>query len=231
MDIHNLITPARISITITAFVCVATFYQCFREKNFTNKAKFFKGLKLWLVPMMSVALLFSHTDLFGFTAGYLPIGVAIGFIFAVLSLWWKPACEAFDALEDSDIQLIMSFRTIFGAFLFAGAALSLFPPIFAVTAGLGDLLAGWLAFISPRSLNDGSDKKWRWIVHGWGAIDLVDVAILGTFVVRPWLIENRSPGPPMTLPWICVPLLFALNLHAIRKVSKVFKKNKQIIVN
>ena len=99
-----------------------------------------------------------------------------------------------------------------------GAALGLFPTIFAMTAGLGDLLAGWLPVVAKGQLNGPKNKTWRAIVHGWGVLDLLDVAVLGTFVVQPWLVENNSPGPSLLLPWMAVPLLLALNLHGLRKL-------------
>jgi len=73
--------------------------------------------------------------------------------------------------------------------------------------------------MSSKSLSDAQNRPWRWLVHGWGALDLIDVAVLGTLVVRPWLIEQQSLGPSMLLPWMAVPLLFALNLHGLRSLT------------
>ena len=220
MEIQDLVTPARVAITVTVIVCVYTFYYTFKD-NETRDGEhelFIAALKKWSLVMGLIALIFTHTSVFGLPGQYLPFGVVPGFILAFLSLKWKPAQAAFDSLNDSQIRLLSSFRIIFGAFLLAGAAFKLFPPIFAITAGLGDLLAGWLALSSVRSLNSVENKKWRWLVHGWGIADLFDVAVLGTFVVRPWLIEKQSLGPSMLLPWMAVPLLLALNLHGVRKL-------------
>ena len=124
---------------------------------------------------------------------------------------------AFDGLSDLRVRNLMAYRAIFGAFLFAGAGLGLLPPLFAFVAGGGDLLAGWLAAIAPQLVARGGSRTWSWIVHGWGALDLVDVAVMGTFIVQPWIVRTRSLGPSLLLPWLAVPLLFALNLHGLRR--------------
>jgi len=222
MEIQNLTTPTRVSITITAMFCAFSFYHSFfkNQSQDYNIQPFLSALTKWIFIMGLIGLVFTHTLVFGLPGQYLPFGVVPGFVLAFLSLNWKPAQIAFDSLDDSQIRFLMSFRTIFGAFLIAGAALNLFPPIFAMTAGLGDLLAGWLAFASSKSLISEQNRTWRWIVHCWGVFDLIDVAVLGTFVVRPWLIETQNLGPSMLLPWLAVPLLFALNLHGIRRLMK-----------
>lgn len=218
MTIQDLVMPTRVSITITAIVCAFTFYRSFRENlpRSEDSKMFLKALAFWMFAMGSIAFVFTHTSIFGLPGAYLPMGVVPGFVIAILSLFWKPAQDAFASLSDIQIRNLMAYRTIFGAFLIAGAALGLFPIIFALTAGLGDLLAGWLPALSNKSMSDSQNRPWRWIVHGWGTIDLIDVAVLGTFVVRPWLIEQQSLGPSMLLPWMAVPLLFAVNLHGLR---------------
>lgn len=221
IETQELVGPARAAISITAIVCALIFWRNLKTENSQRtelSTRFNKYLRIWILLMVVIAGVFSHTNVFGNGADYLPFGVAPGLILAVCSLFWEPACRAFDRLKDTDIRLMMTFRMIFGAFLFAGAGLGLFPPSFAIIAGIGDLLAGWLSTIATGSIAANGSPFWRWLVHGWGAIDLVDVAILGTFVVRPWIIDTGSPGPSMLLPWVCVPLLFALNIHGLRKV-------------
>lgn len=219
MIIQDLVGPARWSITVSAAICAYSFYRAFRQnaKN-ENTEVFLKALKLWMLFMGGIALIFSHTSIFGLPGQYLPFGVVPGFLLAFASLKWPAAQRAFESLTDSQVRTLMSYRTIFGAFLFAGAALELFPPIFAMTAGLGDLLAGWLALAAPASLTSKDGRLWQWLTHGWGTLDLFDVAALGTFVVRPWLIEHQSLGPSMLLPWLAVPLLLTLNLHGLRRL-------------
>ena len=77
-----------------------------------------------------------------------------------------------------------------------------------------------LSAVAKESIVNGGGRKWRWLVHGWGTVDLIDVAILGTFVVQPWIVTTQSPGPSLLLPWLAVPLLLALNLHGLRKNFK-----------
>jgi len=214
-SIPDLVAPLRILITITALICFLCFVFAFKRGALESKnlqKLFFNRLYVWGFFAATVALVFTHSSLIENPGQYLPFGVAVGFLLAILSLFWQPAITTFDSLSDSDIQLLMSFRAIFGAFLYAGAGLYLFPPMFAIFAGTGDLVAGWIAMISKNT------RTWRWTMHGWGALDLIDVAILGTFVVRPWLMETGSLGPSLLLPWLAVPLLFALNLHGLRKL-------------
>lgn len=211
---NDLVSPLRAAITATALVCALLFWRRLRSPG--PAAAFDRALGAWLAIMLPVAALFTHTRLFGNGAAFLPFGVAPGFALAIASLWWPAARQRFDRLPDGDVRLLMSFRAIFGAFIFAGAGLGLFPAVFAVTAGLGDLLAGWLATVAGGGLDARGARPWRWLVHGWGALDLFDVAALGTLVVTPWIVETGSPGPSLLLPWVCVPLLLALNLHGLR---------------
>lgn len=215
LSLADLVTPLRILITITALICFLCFVYAFKRGALASKnlqQQFFNRLYIWAFFAATVALVFTHSSLIENPGQYLPFGVALGFVLAIWSVFWQPAITTFDNLSDSDIQLLMSFRAIFGAFLYAGAGMSLFPPLFAIVAGTGDLIAGWIAIISKNT------RAWRWVMHGWGALDLVDVAVLGTFVVRPWLMETGSLGPSLLLPWLAVPLLFALNLHGLRKL-------------
>lgn len=211
----DLVAPARVAISITVVACVVSFLRAFPRDGAARP--FFRVALGWSLVMGAVALVVTHAGLVDVPGRYLPLGVAPGLVLAILSLGWGPARAAFDALPDHQVRHLMLYRAVFGAFLFAGAGLGLFPPVFAWTAGLGDLLAGWLAIVAPRVVPDGGRRAWPLVVHGWGALDLVDVAVLGTLVVRPWLVAHHSPGPSMALPWVAVPLLFALNLHGIRR--------------
>lgn len=215
IDIPDLVGPARAAISLTAAVCALQFWRALGARR---SGPLRVALGTWLTAAGAAAFACTHTGLVPGAGRFLPFGVAPGFALAVASLFWAPSREAFDALSDADVRMLMAYRAAFGAFLFAGAALRLFPPIFAMTAGLGDLLAGWLAAAAPTALDRNGPRSWRALVHGWGALDLLDVAALGTFVVRPWLISTGSPGPSLLLPWVAVPLLFALNLHGLRRL-------------
>ena len=226
-DPIEIVPTVRALMMVTALVCALAFWRrlglgfaSFAERPFRAYAV------AWMLLAAVAAFVVSHTGLFGTGAQFLPHGVAVGFVLAISSLSWKPAQEAFDRLSDDDVRFLMSFRMVFGAFLYAGAGIGLFPLVFALTAGTGDLLAGWLALVAPGRLDSGGPAPWRWVVHGWGTIDLVDVAILGTFVVRPWLLEHGSPGPSLMLPWVAVPLLFALNLHGLRQIVADRRRNQ-----
>jgi len=121
VTIQDLVTPTRISITITAIACAFSFYRSFRESlsQSEENRNFLKILRLWMFAMGSIAFVFTHTGVFGLPGTYLPIGVVPGFMFAILSLFWKPARNAFASLSDIQIRNLMAYRTIFGAFLIA----------------------------------------------------------------------------------------------------------------
>ncbi len=220
MDVTDLAVPVRWTITITAVVCAVTALRALSGRTAdarADAAPFIRRASVWAVVAGGAAFALSHTPLLHLGAAVLPLGAVVGIGLAGASLFYGPARRAFDRLEDSDVRALSSYRAIFGAFLFAGAALGLFPPIFALLAGTGDLVAGWLAAAAPRSLAAGGSRAARWVVHGWGVLDLLDVFALIVLVVRPWLVETGSPGPSLLLPWLAVPVLFALNIHGLRR--------------
>lgn len=141
------------------------------------------------------------------------------FSVAIGSLLSTRARAAFDAISDRDARVMLSFRAIFGAFLFALAAIGHMPHVFALTAGLGDLVVGWLALVAPPgTLARGSEGSRRWAlgVHAVGLLDLIQVLWLAATLVLPWSIERGNVASAMALPWVAVPLMFGLNAHGIR---------------
>jgi len=220
MDIDSLVSPARLALTITCVVFVIACVRALRGRDVREQASHRPALRppgVWLVPLGLPSLALKVLPFTQVTLLLLPAGVFLGLFAMVLGVSHAPTRRAFDALDDGQIRTLLSYRAIFGAFLFAGAALELFPPVFAWTAGLGDLLVAWLAHVAPGSLARGGSRRWRVLVHGAGLLDLVEVVVMAMTVVRPWLAEQGGLGPPMILPWIGVPLMLALNLHGLRR--------------
>ncbi len=220
MDVGSLVSPTRMALAITcvvfAFACVRALRGRDADEHASHRPAL-RPLGLWLVALGLPALVLSTMSFTPLTLLLLPVGVFLGLFSMIAGLFHAPTRRAFDALDDGQIRTLLGYRAIFGAFLFAGAALELFPPVFAWTAGLGDLLVAWLAHAAPGSLARGGSRGWRLLVHGWGLLDLVEVVVMAMAVVRPWIAEHGSLGPPMVLPWIGVPLMLALNLHGLRR--------------
>jgi hypothetical protein len=201
-----------VSAAMTAFDALGALRGRTSEER-AQAAPFFRIALAWALLAGAAAVVVSAV---GLTPQLLLVGPVVGVSLAIASLFHAPARRAFDRLRDADVRAISAYRTLFGAFLFAGAGFGLFPPVFALVAGTGDLVAGWLAAIAPRSLAASGSRTWRLVVHGYGTADLVDVLVLVPLVVRPWLIQTGSAGPSLLLPWVAVPVLFATNLHGLR---------------
>jgi hypothetical protein len=219
LNVSDLVGLVRVSITLSSVLTAHVALAALRgrtTKERVDAAPFSRLALGWALVAGAAALVLSHTPLASLGVRLLPVGTLAGVALGIGSLFHAPARRAFDRLRDEDVRAISAYRTLFGAFLFAGAGLGLFPPLFAVVAGTGDLVAGWLATVAPRSLAADGSRAGRLVVHGFGAADLVDVLALAILVVRPWLVETGSPGPSLLLPWVAVPILFALNLHGLR---------------
>jgi hypothetical protein len=221
LDIDSLVTPARIAITISTLTLVLETARALRGEHGRDAAGWRLLALAGAIAVPATAL--SAAPIGSLVVTLLPFGVFFGLGLALASQFHEPTRNAFDALSDGQVRTLLGYRAIFGAFLFAGAALELFPPSFAWTAGLGDLAVAWLAHAAPGSLGRGGSRGWRLLVHGVGLADLLQVVVLAMGVVRPWLAAHAEAGalvlgPPLVLPWIGVPLMLALNLHGLRSV-------------
>jgi len=209
-DLASLASAARWAVTLTtASFVIVTARALGRAPQGQGTGV---GLRLG-VPFL-VAAAFAHLPpLTAVLPRLFPVGFALGFLAAVASLFVPRARQAFAAVTDADVRLMLAFRAIYGALLVALAGVGIMPPLFALTAGLGDLAVGWLAVAAPRSLAPDGSRAWRLVVHGLGLADLLQVAALAVTVVRPWSTAHGDATDVMTLPWVAVPLMMALNLH------------------
>jgi hypothetical protein len=145
-----------------------------------------------------------------------PIGFVLGFGAVMGSLLSARARGAFDAMSDAEVRLLLSFRAMFGGLVIALAAVGHLPTGFGISAGIGDLAVTWIAFALPARL-DGEGPRWaRVVAHGIGLIDMLFVLVMVVTFVRPWSLAHGNPATAMTLPWLAVPLMFAINAHGIR---------------
>lgn len=213
----SLVTPARIAVALSVLTLVALTIRALHR----TRPEGARALLVVCVVLGVPATALSIQPMGPLALTLLPIGVFAGLGLAVASMFHPPTREAFESIDDGSVRALLGYRATFGAFLFAGAALELFPPSFAWTAGLGDLVVGWLAHVATGSLGRGGSRGWRLLVHGVGFVDLLQVVFLAMTVVRPWLAHHAEVGepvlgPPLVLPWIGVPLMFAINLHGLR---------------
>jgi len=209
---HPLSLPARLAVTLTSLVFVIFAHRVIFRGS--RPAGVVLG-GAWLV-----AASFAHVPPLTTT---LPKTFAIGFPIAlgtaVASLFSPSLRRAFDSIGDSDMRVLLSFRAIYGALLFALAMLGHFPQSFAVTAGVGDLVVGWLGIAMPARLSADGPRWARALVHGVGMADMLMVLFFAVTLVRPWSLAHGNATTGMTLPWLAVPLMFAVNAHGLRNAA------------
>jgi hypothetical protein len=201
---HPLSLATRASITLTSLVFVVFALRTIFRGS--------RGAAFVLAGAWLVAAAFAHVQVLTDTlTRTFPLG-GVAIAAAVASLFSAPLRRAFDEVSDADMRVLLSFRAIYGALLFAAAAIGHLPTDFALTAGLGDLLVGWLAIAMPL------EKRWaRLVVHGLGLADMLMVLFSAMTIVRPWSAAHANATTIMTLPWLAVPLMFAINAHGLRK--------------
>ncbi len=204
--------PARASVTITSLVFVILAHRVL----FRRGPRALAGAIAFGVAFV-VAAAFAHVQpLVDTLPRTFPFGLVLGLSAATASLFSSRARDAFDALDDSEVRLLLSVRAIFGALLIALAALGHFPVAFAISAGLGDLAVTWIALAVPARLGADGPRWARLLVHGVGLADMLMVLYFAVTAVRPWSLAHGNATTAMTLPWLSVPLMFAINAHGVR---------------
>ena len=221
-SLTELSLAARVSVTLTSLAFIIVMHRALRRSHARVDLARTGGWGLGMVfaTVFLVAAAFAHLEALRATLGTVfPIGFALGLVGAVASLAWPTARDAFDHMSDGDVRILLSFRGVFGAFILALAALGRMPVSFAFTAGLGGLAVAWVALACPTVLDRSGPRMPRFLVHSLGLLDLGQVLALAVLVVRPWSIAHGNVTDVMTLPWLAVPLMVALNAHGIRQAS------------
>lgn len=216
----NLSVAIRLSVTLSSAALVLVMYRVLGGSQGTTEdgGPPRGGLAVVLGSAFAVAAAFTHlAPLRAQLHIVFPLGVALGLGGACWSLASARARASFDRLSDSDVRLLLAWRAPFGALILALGASGHMPSTFALTAGLGDLAVGWIALAAPFSLGARGPRMGRLIVHGLGLLDLVHAITLAVLVVRPWALAHGNAADTMTLPWVAVPLMFAVNAHGLRQ--------------
>jgi hypothetical protein len=214
----SLDVAARAAVSLTTLALVWVMARALGRGRAGHAGSGGRGLLVGLVLAWSVAAAFSHVQpLTALLPLVFPLGVVLGLAVATASLARPAARDAFDALSDGEVRYMLAFRGIYGALLLALAALERIPLSFGLAAGLGDLAVAWLSAMMPGAISI-EGKRWpRLLLHGTGLLDLLQALALAVIVVRPWSLAHANSTTSMTLPWVAVPLMVALNAHGIRQ--------------
>ena len=125
----------------------------------------------------------------------------------------------------SRLEIPHSFRAVEGAAFVATMALGHLPALFALPAGVGDIVAGLAAPLVARRLAQGGGRRTALWFNAFGMTDLVVALTLGT--LTGFQLINVSPsGAPISelplalIPSAAVPLLFALHITSVSALRR-----------
>ena len=164
-----------------------------------------------------------HTQL-GHGVPWLPVGV-VGFFALLLALSRIPLVARALAAPGmvSRLELPHTFRMLDGAAFVIIMGLGHLPALFALPAGLGDIVAGVAAPLAARRLAQGNGRRAGLWFNAFGMTDLVVALALGT-VTAYQLIHVSPSGAPISelplalVPTVGVPLLFAVHITSVSKL-------------
>jgi hypothetical protein len=161
-----------------------------------------------------------HTRL-GDGVPWMPVAVA-GFFGLVLALSLIPVvARALSAPGMvSRLELPHTFRMLDGAAFLIIMALGHLPALFALPAGLGDIIAGIAAPLAARRLAQGTGRRAALWFNAFGMTDLITALTLGA-VTAYQLVQVTPSGAPISelplalVPTVGVPLLFAVHITSV----------------
>jgi hypothetical protein len=166
-----------------------------------------------------------HTRL-GHGVPWMPVAV-VGFLGLVLALGRIPVvARALSAPGmPSRLELPHTFRMLDGAAFLIIMATGHLPALFALPAGLGDIIAGITAPLAARTLAQGTGRRAGLWFNAFGMTDLVTALILGA-VTAYQLIHVTPSGAPISelplalVPTVGVPLLFAIHITSVLALAR-----------
>ena len=166
-----------------------------------------------------------HTRL-GHGVPWMPVAVA-GFFGLVLALSRIPVVvRALSAPGmASRLELPHTFRMLDGAAFLIIMALGHLPALFALPAGLGDIIAGIAAPLAAHRLAQGTGRRAALWFNAFGLTDLVTALTLGA-VTAYRLVQVTPSGAPISelplalVPTVGVPLLFAVHITSVSALAR-----------
>ena len=157
---------------------------------------------------------------------WLPVAV-LGFLALLLALRRIPVvARALDAPGMvSRLELPHTFRMMDGAAFLIIMALGHLPALFALPAGIGDIVAGLAAPLAARRLGQGGGRRAGLWFNAFGLTDLIVALTLGA-VTAYQLIHVTPTGSPISelplalVPTVGVPLLLAVHITSVSALVK-----------
>ncbi len=146
------------------------------------------------------------------------IPVVVGFLAKQL---WTPLKNAVDAMSTKSILLLQFMRAAFGVMFFFTAAL---PVWFQYTGGLGDIAAGFGAFLGLYYLYKNPNNERQAIIRGnsIGILDFIVVLSSGTLIV----MRDHAPDFMFLLiPLYVVPLFILLHIFSLQRLALLNQQN------
>src|SRR5271154_4462762 len=194
------------------------------------------GAALLLLVWFASAILLSSNGFYSAVDGKLPtiqFGVLTPILLGVLIYWFSPAVRrAAAAIPVSWLARVQTFRVLGGVFLVL-LAMGQLPAVFAIPAGIGDVLVGLFASgvaaaYAARSQNSRRRLQvWNWL----GITDLV-VAVTTGFLTSPSRFQafafdspNMLMGrfPLALIPVFLVPVAVLLHLLSLARLRTAAK--------
>jgi hypothetical protein len=166
-----------------------------------------------------------HTRL-GHGVPWMPVAV-IGFLGLLLALRRIPVVARALAAPGtmSRLELPHTFRMMDGAAFLIIMALGHLPALFALPAGIGDIIAGIAAPLAARRLAEGGGRRAALWFNAFGLTDLVVALTLGA-VTAYQLIHVTPSGSPISelplalVPTVGVPLLLAVHITSVSALAR-----------
>ena len=166
-----------------------------------------------------------HTRL-GHGVPWLPVAV-VGFLGLLLALRRIPVVARALAAPGMarSLEWPHSFRMLDGGAFLIIMALGYLPPLFALPAGIGDIIAGLAAPLAARRLAQGGGRRAALWFNAFGLTDLVVALALGA-VTAYQLVHVTPSGAPISelplalVPTVGVPLLLAVHITSVSALAK-----------
>jgi hypothetical protein len=185
-----------------------------------------------LLGWLAIAITLSALGTYHVTSGDRPTiqyGILLPILIGALMIWgWEPAKRVLHAVPQQWLVGVQVFRVLGAIFLILSATGTL-PRLFALPAGLGDLVVGLLAPVVGAAYARAPQKA-AGLVAAWnvlGLLDLTDALGLG-FLTAPsrYALEVQPTSDLMTVlplvlvPVYLVPLFFVFHLASLAKLSR-----------
>ncbi|MDE2230216.1 MAG: hypothetical protein KGL11_14405 [Alphaproteobacteria bacterium] len=163
--------------------------------------------------------------LLGTIAGRVPpigIVVAVPLVAAALAAALSPAFRRIALALPTDLLIGLNAYRVLGVFMLLLGVEGRIAGPFPYSAGLGDMIAGVLAFPAVVAMTRGSNRLVPLAWNAFGTLDLVLALALGV-MTAPGPLQVFTTGVPgpfamLTLPWSLIPTVlvpFYLILHGI----------------